>query len=70
MRTNIVLDEELVREAFVLTGVRTKRELVHIALRELVENRRKKDLLDLVGKIRLRADFDHKKLRGIRRGGR
>ena len=66
MRTNIVLDDELVREAFALTDVRTKRELVHLALEELVRVRRKKDLLELAGKIQFNQDFDHKELRKTR----
>lgn len=70
MRTNVVLDDELVREAFELTGLRTKRELLHEALAELVRARRKQDLADLAGKIRLCDDFDHKALRDIRRGDR
>ena len=32
MRTSIVLDDELVQQAFALTGIRTTRELVHLAL--------------------------------------
>ena len=70
MRTNVVLDEELVREAFALTGIRTKRELIHLALRELVRARRKKDLLELAGRIRFHPGFDHKRLRETRRGPR
>ena len=65
MRTNIVLDDDLVEEAFSLTGIRTKRELVHVALNELVRKRRKKDLLDLAGKVNLRADYDHKEMRRL-----
>ena len=66
MRTNIVLDDDLVQQAFSLTGIRTKRELVHLALSELVRQRRKKDLLELAGKVKLRPDFDHKAMRQIR----
>jgi Arc/MetJ family transcription regulator len=66
MRTNIDLDEELVRRAFEVTGARTKRELVHVALEELVRSRRRKDLTELAGRIRLRSGFDHKKLRRLR----
>lgn len=36
-RTNIEIDDELVEQAMRLTGVRTKREVVDIALRRLVE---------------------------------
>ncbi|VEP13250.1 Antitoxin VapB11 (fragment) [Hyella patelloides LEGE 07179] len=39
MRTNIDLNEQLLERAFALTGVRTKKELVHLALKELVESR-------------------------------
>lgn len=68
MRTNIVMDDELVAEAFALTGLRTKRELVHLALRELVRQRSKRSLFDLAGKIQFRADFDHKETRRLRDG--
>jgi Arc/MetJ family transcription regulator len=70
MRTNVVLDDELVREAFALTGARTKRELINRALAELVRVNRKKDLMELAGKIRFRRGFDHKKEREMRRGAR
>jgi Arc/MetJ family transcription regulator len=66
MRTNIVLDDDLVDEALEVTGVRTKKEVVHIALQELVRSRKKKPLTDLAGKIRFRRDFDHKTMRKLR----
>ena len=68
MRTNIVLDDDLVEEAFALTGVRTKRELVRLALEELIRRRRKPDLTELAGRIQFRDDFDHKALRRTRHG--
>ncbi len=70
MRTNVVLDDELVRQAFEATGLRTKRELIHEALKELVRARTKRDLTDLAGQVRFRDDFDHKALREMRRGDR
>ncbi len=36
MRTNIVLDDQIVNEAMRLTGAKTKREVVDRALRELI----------------------------------
>ena len=68
VRTNIVLDDDLVEEAFALTGARTKRELVRLALEELIRTRKKKNLFDRAGKLELREDFDHKALRELRRG--
>ncbi len=68
MRTNIVLDDELVEEAFALTGVGTRRELVRLALEELIRRHRKRDLAELAGRVRLRDEFDHKAMRRTRYG--
>lgn len=64
MRTNIVLDDALVQEAFRYTLVRTKKDLVEEALKEFVRNRSKKDLRDLRGKIKFSEGYDYKALRG------
>lgn len=66
MRTNIDLDDELIKEAMRLAGVTTKKEVVHLALHEFVRARKKKNLLDLAGRIHFRRGFDHKKLRKLR----
>ena len=58
MRTNIELDDELVEQAFALTGIRTKKELINFALAELVKSRSPKNLLDLAGEIEFREGFD------------
>lgn len=68
MRTNVDLDDELVAKAFELTGLRTKKQLLHAALQELIRARQKRDLADLSGQIRFRDDFDHKELRRARAG--
>jgi len=70
MRTNIVLDDNLMQEAFRLTGARTKRELIQMALEELIRVRRKLNLADLAGRIQLRDDFDHKAMRDVRSDNR
>jgi len=63
MRTNIVLDENLVTEAAVLSGIKTKRELVHQALKEFVENRKRLDLRELKGTGGIDRDYDYKAMR-------
>jgi Arc/MetJ family transcription regulator len=67
MRTNIVLEDDLVAEAQRLTGIRTKRALVAEALRTLIATRRRKSLLELQGRVEFYAGFDHKVLREGRR---
>jgi len=63
MRTNIVLDEALLQEAFRYANVRTKKEIVHLALKEFVENARKLSLLDLKGEISFDDKYDYKAMR-------
>ena len=47
-RTNIELDDRLIREGMKLTGVRTKRELVHAALENFVRKQRLKEYFDVM----------------------
>ena len=63
MRTNIELDAELVREAQALSRIGTKREPIHRALREFVDNRKRLDLRELEGSDLLDPEYDYKKLR-------
>ena len=64
MRTNIVLDAELVEEAFKYSpSIKTKKDLVNAALTEYVQNRKRKDIRDLKGKIQFSDNYDHKKMR-------
>jgi Arc/MetJ family transcription regulator len=63
MRTNIELDDDLIARGLTLTGAKTKRQLVHLALEELVRSRSRKNLLDLAGRIEFRPGFDHRLLR-------
>ena len=66
LRTNIVLDEDLVKEAQALSQIKTKRELVEVALREFVENRKRMDLRELRGVADLRADYNYKSTRQVK----
>ncbi len=63
MRTNIVLDDELVAEAMKLTGAKTKREVVDLALRELLYKARQQRLKELWGSDLLDPDYDLFKVR-------
>jgi Arc/MetJ family transcription regulator len=63
MRTNVVLDEELLDKAFQLSTMRTKKALIHEALKEFVENRTRRNLLNLKGKIAFADEYDYKRMR-------
>ncbi|MEX0959219.1 MAG: type II toxin-antitoxin system VapB family antitoxin [Burkholderiales bacterium] len=63
MRTNIMLDDKLVKEAMKLANVKTKREAVDIALRRFVQSGKQRKLLDLYGTGGVRKDYDYKQAR-------
>jgi Arc/MetJ family transcription regulator len=63
MRTNIVLNDELVEEAFKFSQISTKKELIETALQEYVNNRKRKNLKELKGKIKFSKGYDYKKMR-------
>jgi Arc/MetJ family transcription regulator len=52
MRTNIEIDEDLIREAMRLTGITTKKELVDKAIRQLVSLKKQERLRELRGKLK------------------
>jgi Arc/MetJ family transcription regulator len=57
MRTNIDIDDDVLREAQRLVGTRTKRDTVNLALRELVARHRQIGILDLRGKVHWDGDL-------------
>jgi len=65
MRTNIVLDDDLVREAMRMASIRTKREIVDLALREFVARRRQRDILTLAEEGLIDPQYD---VRAVRAG--
>ncbi len=57
-RTNIELDERLVEAGMKMTRCKTKKELVHLALKELVARKRRKKILDLEGKVKWAGNLE------------
>ncbi len=66
MRTNIVIDDELLNEAFSVSNARTKKDLIHEALKEFIRLKKRKDLTELAGAVRFHKNYNHKKLRKLR----
>jgi len=63
MRTNVVIDDKLLEEAFKYTGFSTKKDLINHVLKEFIDNHRRLDIRDIKGKIKFREDYDYKRLR-------
>lgn len=61
MRTNIVLDEKLVERAQKLTGIKTKKEVVHEALRTLILLREQAEARQHRGKLKWEGNLDEQR---------
>ena len=67
MDKTVEIKGDLVREAMEVTGAASEREAIERAVESYVAQRRRsptrKSMFDLVGKVRLRDDYDPRKLR-------
>ena len=66
MRTNIDINEKLLEEAFSVSQVRSKKDLIHEALREYIRLKKRKDLTELAGTIEFYEGYNQKELRKTR----
>lgn len=57
-RTNIDLDDRLVRKGLRIFKCKSKRELVHLALTELLRKAKRKEILELRGQVKWEADLE------------
>ena len=58
MRTNIVIDDELMLEAARLSGLPSKREIVEAGLRLLVQMKQQEKIRQARGKLKWRGNLD------------
>jgi Arc/MetJ family transcription regulator len=58
MRTNIVIDDDLMNRVMKLTGARTKREAVELGLRALLRLKKQESIRNFRGKLNWEGDLD------------
>ena len=58
MRTNIVIDDKLMRDTLRATGLKTKREAVELALRTLLRLRQQEEIKRFRGTLDWQGDLD------------
>ena len=61
MSTNLDLDPELLKEALEVSGLKTKKDTVNLALKELINRHKQLEIIDLFGKMEPDQDYDYKK---------
>lgn len=58
MRTNIVIDDELMNDALKVTGVKTKKEAVELGLKTLIQLKKQAELKEWRGKLAWEGDLN------------
>jgi Arc/MetJ family transcription regulator len=58
MRTNIIIDDDLMAQAMAATGARTKREAVELGLRTLLRLRRQGEVRGMRGRLDWSGDLE------------
>ncbi len=60
MATNLAIDPELLNRALAVSGARTKKEAVTVALTEFIARREQRQLRDLFGTLAWDPEYDYK----------
>ncbi len=63
MATNLSIDPALIERALEVSGERTKKAAVTLALEEFIARRRQRGLLELMGALEWDPGYDHKRER-------
>lgn len=58
MRTNIVIDDDLMDEALKLSRLKTKKDAVEEGLKLLVQRKKQENIKDLRGKLHWKGDLE------------
>lgn len=58
MRTNIDIDDDLMEDALQATGLKTKREVVELALKTLIKLKKQESIKAYKGKLKWEGDLD------------
>jgi Arc/MetJ family transcription regulator len=61
MATNLAIKQELLLEALEVSGLKTKKDTVNLALKEFINRRKQMEILKLFGKLDPDPDYDYKK---------
>ena len=65
MATNLAIDDQLLEEALLISGLKTKKDTVNHALREFINRRKQLEILELFGNLDPDEDYDYKKGRQV-----
>ncbi|HON78703.1 MAG TPA: type II toxin-antitoxin system VapB family antitoxin [Spirochaetota bacterium] len=63
MPTNLAIDDNLLKDALKIGGLKTKKDTVTLALKEFIQRRKQQEIIELFGTIDYDENYDYKKSR-------
>jgi len=63
MATNLAIDDSLLSNAQKISGLKTKKDTVTLALKEFIQRREQEEIIKLFGTVDYAKDYDYKKSR-------
>lgn len=61
MAGNLTIDDKLLDEALEISGLKTKKDTLNLALKEFVDRHKQQEILSIFGKMDPDPDYDYKK---------
>ena len=63
MATNLSIDMQLLNDALKISGLKTKKDTVNLALQEFIKRREAAEIVTLFGKVEYDKNYNYKKMR-------
>jgi len=63
MATNLAIDDNLLHTALQISGLKTKKDTVNLALEEFIKRRKMEDVISMFNNVEYDKKYDYKKLR-------
>ncbi|CCQ54412.1 MULTISPECIES: type II toxin-antitoxin system VapB family antitoxin [Crocosphaera] len=58
MKTNIIIDEQLIADALKVTGLKTKKEVIEMGLKTLIDFKKQEQIKQFKGKLKWEGDLE------------
>ena len=58
MKTNIIIDEQLIADALKVTGLKTKKEVIEMGLKTLIDLKKQEQIKQFKGKLKWEVDLE------------
>nr|ABL97516.1 hypothetical protein HOT0_07D09.0004 [uncultured marine bacterium HOT0_07D09] len=58
MKTNIIIDEQLIANALKVTGLKTKKEVIEMGLKTLIDLKKQEQIKQFKGNLKWEGDLE------------